>query len=893
MIVAVSVCCLVTVFGLAAIPNASAHGCTVTITVAGGQRFTFQNVPQGTDPKTLPLPVQLPIIKHTQSCPPVTPTTPTVTVTTSTPPQTTSTSTSTSVSTPTSTTPKPKPKPKPTTASKTTKTTTSAGSGAPKKTTAVTPGNALSLGSSNVEKGKKPGKKQGKKQAKKSKPKKAKKPAAPAPPPVTPSGVPTPSNPTYSYALPGPAPIGVPNFFIDSFQIPPFLLPIYQAAGIQYDVPWQVLAAINEIETDYGRNLSVSTAGAVGWMQFLPSTWKRYAVDANGDGIADPYNPADAIFTAARYLHAAGASQNISQAIFAYNHAGWYVQSVLLRAQLIGGMPKAMIGALTGLVEGHFPVAAPAKYADDSVLKLAKTRVKTSNAAVPVQSDPNSKGTAIYAKKGSPVIAVNDGKVVKIGNSPTLGRYLELQDATGNTYTYANLGSIPALYPVPKPVRQSPTQVAKALLAPATAAPKQPATAGSQQAAPIPSTANASSEAKSAAISLPVTPATAGSQAATAGSHAASAGSQAATAGQAASAGTQQAASGGSQQATDASSAPADAPTISTPMVKERLFANPSRPASYAAGGKLQITTSGPQLGSFQNYFSDVLHLAKDQYTLEPLKVGSVVVAGTILGRLGAGTPTDASHLEFLIQPAGNKAPYIDPKPILDGWKLLEATAVYRAAGVDPFFGKDAKNPTIGQILLMSKEQLQDRVLQDPNVQIYPCGRRDIQDGAIDRRILAVIEFLSASGLKPHVSGLKCGHTANGSDGVDDAGSTGASVDISAINGIPIRGHQGPGSVTDVTVRRLLTLQGAMQPDEIVSLMSYKGQPTALSLPDHANRIQIAYTPLYGQNKKLSAEVSSILQPQQWTQLINHISQISEPIVPIAPSKYAIKTSGH
>ncbi len=83
-----------------------------------------------------------------------------------------------------------------------------------------------------------------------------------------------------------------------------------------------------------------------------------------------------------------------------------------------------------------------------------------------------------------------------------------------------------------------------------------------------------------------------------------------------------------------------------------------------------------------------------------------------------------------------------------------------------------------------------------------------------------------------------------------------------------------------------------MQPDEIVSLMSYKNQPTALSIPDHANRIQIAFTPLYGQNKKLSAEVASVLQPQQWTQLINHISQISEPIVPISPSKYAIKTAG-
>ena len=98
-------------------------------------------------------------------------------------------------------------------------------------------------------------------------------------------------------------------------------------------------------------------------MQFLPSTWKQWGVDANGDGVADPYNPVDAIFTAARYLHAAGASTNLSNAIFAYNHADWYVQSVLLRAKLIGGIPSQLIGALTGLVQGHFPVAAPSKYA--------------------------------------------------------------------------------------------------------------------------------------------------------------------------------------------------------------------------------------------------------------------------------------------------------------------------------------------------------------------------------------------------------------------------------------------------------------------------------------------------------------------------------------------------
>src|SRR4051794_13132717 len=91
-------------------------------------------------------------------------------------------------------------------------------------------------------------------------------------------GTPTLDNPTFSLSTPGAAPIGVPNFFIDKFRIPPFLLSIYQAAGIQYGIRWEVLAAINEIETDYGRNLNVSSAGAVGWMQFMPATWKLYGV---------------------------------------------------------------------------------------------------------------------------------------------------------------------------------------------------------------------------------------------------------------------------------------------------------------------------------------------------------------------------------------------------------------------------------------------------------------------------------------------------------------------------------------------------------------------------------------------------------------------------------------
>ena len=593
----------------------------------------------------------------------------------------------------------------------------------------------------------------------------------------------------------------MPNFFIDAFQIPPFLLPIYQAAGIEYDVPWQVLAGINEIETDYGRNLSVSSAGAVGWMQFMPETWKKYGVDATGSGYADPYNPVDAIFAAARYLHAAGASKNIGDAIYSYNHAWWYVQSVLLRAKLIGGMPNGLIGALTGLVEGHFPVAAPAKYADNSVTKLAKQRVKGSNAAVTIDSNPSATGTNIFAKQGSPVIAVNDGKIVKLGYSQQLGNYVQLQDATGNVYTYAELGSVPKTYPVPRPVSVSAKQIAFELSQPlSTPKPSTAATAGSQGSAPTVTIAKANAEAKS--VSLPVTPA--------------------------------------ASKPAGSTQPNGNVPTaIPAPMVKERLFANPGRPASYAAGGALQIKNAAPQISNFQNYFSDVLHLGKNQYTLEPLKAGAKVVAGTILGRLGAGTATLASHVQFMIRPAGKNAPYIDPKPILDGWKLLEATAVYRAAGVNPFFGQHAKNASIGQILLMSKEQLTNRVLSDPHVEIYECGRRDIQAGLIDRRILGVIEFLSASGLDPTVSGLACGAGATGKGGVDSAGATGSSVDISQINGIPVKGHQGKGSITDITIRRLLTLQGIFKPDEIVSTMTYKGQTNTLSMPDHANRIQV------------------------------------------------------
>jgi hypothetical protein len=791
------------VVALAVVPAASADSCTIAVTLVTGQRLSFTlDVPPGTPVSSISLPIKLPVASVTESCAPapVTGTTP------SAPPPAAST---------TAASPAPRPTSRPRVQRPTRVRRSAAGAGSAPGShrasrrgahggamTTVPAAGASHAGSRAANSGS--------------------------------AGIPAASNPTFSFALPGPAQVGVPNFFIDSFRIPPFLLPIYQAAGIEYDVPWQVLAAINEIETNYGRNLSVSSAGAVGWMQFLPSTWKRWGVDANGDGKADPYNPADAIFSAGRYLQAAGAAKNLSRAIFAYNHAGWYVQSVLLRAQLIGGMPAGLIGALSGLVQGHFPVAAAARYADSGRAT-----------------------TAIFARQGAPVIAANDGKVVRVGRSARLGRYVVLQDATGNTYTYAQLGSVARIYAVPKPVRVTAADIAQELSRAVShvAASVAPATAGVQRAV---------AGAVRAPITLPsLRPAASGASA-----PAGRAGAQ-----------------GGVSPAPAATQPHAAQPA---PLLKERLFANPHRPASYAAGGLRQLQS----LTEVRSYFSDVLHLAPGQYTLAPLRAGAIVDAGTIIGHVGGSQAGMAPHMQFMIQPAGRGAPFIDPKSILDGWKLLEATAIYRAGGTDPFFGATAKNPTTGQVLLMSKQQLQTRVLADPHATIYACGRRDVAAGLIDRRILATIEFLTASGIDPTISGLECGHTANGSDGVDPAGATGASMDISRINGIPVQGHQGPGSITDLTIRRVLTLQGAMAPNEIVSLMSYKGQSSTVSLPDHAGRIQIAFTPLYGQNRAISAQIRQVLHPDQWIKLISRIGRIPEPDVPLTPSRFAIQT-GH
>lgn len=111
--------------------------------------------------------------------------------------------------------------------------------------------------------------------------------------------------------------------------IPTALMPLYTAAEQRYGVAWSLLAAINSIESDFGHNNGPSSAGALGPMQFMPATWRHYGLDANNDGHKNIMDPHDAIPAAARLLKANGAPNDVRRALFAYNHAQWYVDKVL------------------------------------------------------------------------------------------------------------------------------------------------------------------------------------------------------------------------------------------------------------------------------------------------------------------------------------------------------------------------------------------------------------------------------------------------------------------------------------------------------------------------------------------------------------------------------------
>ena len=663
------------------------------------------------------------------------------------------------------------------------------------------------------------------------------------PAPRTADGRPTKANPSLTIAEVGPAPIGVPNFLIDQFAIPPFLLQLYQACGTQYGIPWQVLASINRIETNFGQNLNVSSAGALGWMQFMPATWRAYGVDANGDGRKDPYNPYDAICAAARYLKASGWENDERGAIFAYNHADWYVDEVLLYARQYGRLPDDLIGSITGLTEGaRFPVAATSRYADDISERRAARRAEprrgtAGNAADIISSSPTRRGINIFTRRGAPVVAVNDGVITKVGKSKRLGRHVVLRDSYGNRFVYAQLGEVADVYPVPK--RSQLRADDFRLIRPKTD--DEPARPASADDAGRPSESGADAR--------------------------------------------RIAADGGT-------SAEADGP-VNTEDARERLYAFPERPRNAGRAdltGQLDSLFADrfPGYEGFTAYSSGVLRFDRRTMEMEELEKGSKVIAGTVLGRVDKIDEELAPHMHLAIRPAGRGAPRIDPKPILDGWKLLEATAIYRAAGKNPFSG----SATSSQVLLMSKPQLIRRVLADPKLEIYSCGRDDIRAGQINRRILAALSYLSERGFRMTITSLRCGRSSiyTSSGGVSHHVS-GNAVDIAQINGLPVLGNQGSGSVTEALVRDTMRLQGSLAPDQIISLHDLGANTFAMG--DHADHVHVGYQPLPGEVDDSVAgargqNFEAVLKPNQWERLVERLAGIDNPNVRNSPSRYAL-----
>jgi len=140
-----------------------------------------------------------------------------------------------------------------------------------------------------------------------------------------------------------------------------------------------------------------------------------------------------------------------------------------------------------------------------------------------------------------------------------------------------------------------------------------------------------------------------------------------------------------------------------------------------------------------------------------------------------------------------------------------------------------------------SRDQLQQQVLSDPRLNIYPAGRGDVASGKIDVRILALMEYLAQANGSVTVSCLISGHSlyVHGRPGVVSAHIYGRAVDISAVGGIPILGHQEPGGVTEQTVRQILALPDSVEPKQVISLLSLGGP--SFALPDHYNHIHIGY----------------------------------------------------
>jgi murein DD-endopeptidase MepM/ murein hydrolase activator NlpD len=209
-----------------------------------------------------------------------------------------------------------------------------------------------------------------------------------------------------------PVPVSLSALAAGGLDIPPDQLAVMQQVSQFTGLPWQVLAAIAKVESDFGRNMSTSTAGAIGYGQFLPEMWAVY-----GEG-GDPYNYRDAIPAMARYLLDHDVLTDVPGALYAYNHSWAYVALVLSYATAFGydehPNTTGMIWPVNGPLSSYFEPSHPAIDIDQTM------------------------------RTGAPVLAAHDGVVLFAGGDPCCGYgyYTIVVAPSGISTLYAHFSTI-------------------------------------------------------------------------------------------------------------------------------------------------------------------------------------------------------------------------------------------------------------------------------------------------------------------------------------------------------------------------------------------------------------------------------------------------------------------
>jgi hypothetical protein len=178
------------------------------------------------------------------------------------------------------------------------------------------------------------------------------------------------------------------------------------------------------------------------------------------------------------------------------------------------------------------------------------------------------------------------------------------------------------------------------------------------------------------------------------------------------------------------------------------------------------------------------------------------------------------------------------PKAVLPPLPVVKPSE--RAIALDTYI-QALGTDTILRGLEASRSELEQQVLHDSRVHIYPGGIGDVESGKVDVRILAMIEYLAQANGEVTVTCLISGHSyyVHGRPGVVSAHVYGRAVDIGAVAGISIIGNQGPGTITERAIKQILALPESVMPKQVISLMTLGGPSFALQ--DHYNHIHIGY----------------------------------------------------